>query len=51
MPKSDATLQWLCQAVVEIWEEFEEDLLERLVESMTSRLTAVIRARGWYTKY
>jgi predicted nuclease with RNAse H fold len=51
MPKNSASMQRLCEAAVEVWEEFDEDLLATLIESMPRRLEAVIAARGWYTKY
>jgi transposase len=50
-PKSNESLQRLAEAAVEAWEALEDRLLESLVESMRRRLEAVIRARGWYTKY
>ena len=51
MPKNNYTLQMLCQAAVEAWEEIQDDLFEKLVSSMQRRLQAVINADGWYTKY
>jgi transposase len=50
-PKSNESLQRLAEAAVEAWEALEDRLLESLVESIRRRLEAVIRARGWYTKY
>jgi transposase len=45
------SLQRLSEAAVEAWEALEDNILHRLVDSMNRRLQAVIRARGWYTKY
>lgn len=51
MPKNDESLQRLCEAAVEIWEEIESSMIKNLVRSMRRRLAAVIAAHGWYTKY
>jgi uncharacterized protein (UPF0276 family) len=51
MPKNDESLQRLCEAAVEVWEEIEPVMIENLVRSMCRRLAAVIAAQGWYTKY
>lgn len=51
LPKSNQSLDALCRAAIDIWEDFEEDLLNRLVLGMRKRLKAVIKAKGWYTKY
>jgi hypothetical protein len=42
----------LAVALNQVWtQDIEGDFLERLWESMPSRVAAVIDARGWYTKY
>jgi len=51
MPKNQAAMDRLVRAAVEVWEDFEEDLFVRLVDSVVRRLEAVIAAGGWYTKY
>jgi transposase len=38
-------------ALIHCWELIPERLFEALVEGMPRRIEAVIRARGWYTKY
>ncbi|KJZ69944.1 hypothetical protein HIM_10667 [Hirsutella minnesotensis 3608] len=48
-PKSNQSKQRLCEAAVEAWEEFEDGVLQNLVESMPRRLEAVRSAKGWYT--
>ncbi|KJZ67977.1 hypothetical protein HIM_12634 [Hirsutella minnesotensis 3608] len=50
-PKNNQSKQRLCEAAVEAWEEFEDGVLQNLVESMPRRLEAVRSAKGWYTKY
>lgn len=51
MPKNNQSLQRLCEAAVEVWEQFEVELLDQLVESMPRRIEAIVNAKGWYTKY
>ncbi len=51
LPKDNATIDRLCRAAVEVWEEFEDNLLASLVERLERCLEAVIAANGWYTKY
>lgn len=51
MPKNTASWELLVRAAIDVWELFEDKLLERLVESMDRRMEAVIAAKGWYTKY
>ncbi|KAK4220714.1 hypothetical protein QBC38DRAFT_462288 [Podospora fimiseda] len=51
LPKNKQSLDALCRAAINIWEDFEEDLLNRLVLGMRKRLKAVIKAKGWYTNY
>lgn len=46
MPKNRASKQRFYEAAVEIWEEFDEGLLEKLAGSMPARLQAVINAQG-----
>lgn len=50
-PKNSDSLQWLCEAAIEVWEDLKEELMERLFEPMPRRLEAVIAHNGWYTKY
>lgn len=51
MPKNAKAMEALITAAIVVWEEFEDNLLGRLVKSMNNRLEAVITAKGWYTKY
>ena len=43
--------QVLADALQEVWKDIPETLLESLYSSMPCRITAVIKAEGWYTKY
>ena len=38
-------------ALIDYWELIPDYLFERLVEGIPQRIHAVIKARGWYTKY
>ena len=51
MPKTDAAKSALIRAAITVWEELDKRVLNKLAESMTRRLQAVIKAGGWYTKY
>lgn len=35
----------------EVWWDIGEDVLNRLIDSMPTRVQAVLEAQGWYTKY
>ncbi|ETS77575.1 hypothetical protein PFICI_11449 [Pestalotiopsis fici W106-1] len=35
----------------DIWEDIEQDLINRVILSMPRRINAIINARGWYTRY
>ncbi|VVT53887.1 uncharacterized protein SAPINGB_P003800 [Magnusiomyces paraingens] len=51
LPQNNQSLNKLCEAAVEVWEDFHQDLINKLVLSMPRRLQAVVDANGWYTKY
>lgn len=44
-------LEELIKAAVEVWEDFAEETLNHLIDTMPDRIEAVIRAGGWYTGY
>jgi transposase len=41
----------LCNRLNKIWWDIGEDVLNRLIDSMPDRVQAVLKAKGWYTKY
>jgi len=41
----------LRERLAEIWWSIGEEVLDHLVDSMPYRVEALIKARGWYTKY
>jgi hypothetical protein len=51
MPKNAQSLAKLCDAAIEVWLDLEVELVNKLIDSMPRRITALRKARGWYTKY
>ena len=51
LPKNDLAKEALVRAVINVWEELDKGVLNKLVELIVRRLQAVINAGGWYTKY
>lgn len=51
LPKNDASKRELVRAVICVWEELKEEVLDKLLILMIRRLEVVIAADGWYTKY
>ena len=43
--------QRIAERVQEVWWTIGEEVLEHLIDSMPHRVEALIKARGWYTKY
>jgi hypothetical protein len=43
--------QCITEQVHEVWWAIGEEMLERLIDSMPHHVQALIKARGWYTKY
>jgi transposase len=51
MPNNDATKEILIETAQQAWDELDLGVLERLSETMSHRVEAIIEAEGWYTKY
>ena len=51
MAKNEQLLKMLCEAAVVVWHDFEQELVDRLTDSVPRRIAAVRAAKGWYTKY
>ena len=41
----------LYEKIKQIWKNYPKDELVKYIESMPSRIEAVIQAKGWHTKY
>jgi transposase len=41
----------MVKALQEGWNALKDELFEELIKSMKRRMEAVIKAKGWYTKY
>lgn len=48
---NDADKTTLLAWIQDAWADLPKTLVQRLTSSIRNRLRAVIRARGWYTKY
>ena len=49
--KSKASLEMLINAAKHVWDTFEDEELENLIDSMPDCIEAVVQAKGWYTRY
>ena len=50
-PKAHSSYKRLREAIQEAWNSITHERIRELVHGMRERCLAVIRARGWYTKY
>ena len=50
-PDTEETLIALVTAAQEAWHDINQEVLSRLALIMPRRVKAVIKAKGWYTKY
>lgn len=41
----------MARAIMEGWDALPEELLDSLIGSMRARCEAVVKAKGWHTKY
>ena len=44
-------LKALAKAVIEAWEAIPQEQIDDLIKSMPRRCVAVVKAKGWHTKY
>jgi hypothetical protein len=51
MGKSEEAIEALERALVEAWDTLPSSLFEQVADSMPYRVAAVIKAKGWHTKY
>jgi DDE superfamily endonuclease len=51
MGESQAAYDELARVIVEAWEAIPQDYIDDLIKSMDNRVSAVLDAKGWHTKY
>jgi len=51
MGKGEEAIQALEQALIEAWNALPDSLFEQVADSMPYRVAAVVKAKGWHTKY
>ena len=49
--KGDEVREAMIKALVEVWKEVGRQLMDDLIDSMTTRVNAVLEAKGWYTRF
>ena len=48
---NDKVCEAMIQAMKNVWPEIGRQLMDDLIDSMTTRINAVIDAQGWYTRF
>ena len=51
MGKGEEAIRALENALIEAWEALPDQLFEQVADSMPYRVAAVVKAKGWHTKY
>ncbi len=51
MDVQPTNLQKLCDAIMSMWTKFSEECFQHLVESMSRRIKAVLKAKGGPTRF
>ena len=49
--KDDEVREAMIKALMEVWREVKRQLMDDLIDSMTTRVNAVLEAKGWYTRF
>ena len=49
--KDDNVYKAMIKAMIDVWPEVGEQLMHDLIDSMTTRVNAVLLAEGWYTRF
>ena len=49
--KGNEACEAMTTALIEVWKEIERQLMDSLIDSMTTRVNAVLEAKGWYTRF
>ena len=51
MGKGEEAIQALGNALIDTWNALPDQLFEQVADSMPYRVAAVVKAKGWHTKY
>jgi hypothetical protein len=51
MGKGEQAIEALEKALIEAWDALPDQLFEQVADSMPYRVAAVVKAKGWHTKY
>ena len=51
MGKGEEAIRALENALIEAWEALPNQLFEQVADSILYQVAAVVKAKGWYTKY
>ena len=51
MGKGEQAIEALENALIEAWNALPDQLFEQVADSMPYRVAAVVKAKGWHTKY
>ena len=49
--KGEDARRAITTALIEVWKEIGRDLMDSLIDSMTTRVNALLEAKGWYTRF
>ena len=49
--KGEQAIGALKNALIEAWDALPDQLFEQVADSMPYRVAAVVKAKGWHTKY
>jgi hypothetical protein len=51
LKKNELNVVEFTRCLKEAWHAVDQDFIDKLIDSIARRLTAVKKARGWYTRY
>jgi len=51
MGNGEEDFKALAKAIIEAWEAIPQEQIDDLIKSMPRRCAAVVKAKGWHTKY
>ena len=51
MGKGEKAIKALENALIKAWEALPNQLFEQVADSMPYRVAAVVKTKGWHTKY